>query len=60
MRIYEIGFAHRAYGENWSSTRVCVRGYADEAIKMAKRLPDVKKWNGALRVESVKLLASTK
>ena len=59
MRIYDINFAHTRYGENWSSERVAVRGYAEEAIAKVLRRPNVRKWNGRLRVESVQLVAST-
>ncbi len=59
MRIYSVNFAHRTQGPNWSSERVAVRGYAEEAITKARKSFNVKKWNGALRVESVVLVAST-
>jgi len=57
MRIYQVGFAHVRYGLNWSSRKVAVRGFAQEAIKKA-----LKQENGQaklLRIEEVKLLAST-
>ena len=60
MRIYDVNFGHMRHGENWSRVRVAVRGYAKEAIIKAERDPDVKKWNGRLRVVSVELVASEK
>ena len=59
MRIYQVNYAHARHGSNWSSKRVAVRGWANDAIKKANLTFDVKRWKGALRVESVELLAST-
>ena len=59
MRIYDVNFGHVRYGENWSRERVSTRGYAPEAIAKAMKRPEVRKFNGRLRVVSVELVAST-
>ena len=56
MRIYEVHFAHKKHGANWSRRKVAVRGFVLDAIRKA-----LKRENGQarnLRVEEVRLLAT--
>lgn len=59
MRIYEVAYAHKRYGERFTAVKVATRGFAKEAMQKADRSSTVRKWNGALRVESVILIAGT-
>lgn len=58
MRIYEVNYAHIKQGENFCRINVAVRGFVPEAISKANKSSFIAKWKGALRVESVRLIAS--
>jgi diacylglycerol kinase len=55
MRMYEVNFAHRTHGKQWSRRIVAVKGYALSAIR--KALKQENDLRTRLYVESVHLIA---